>query len=165
MIPNAFLSSDCGTTVASRVPQTEPTMPDTAIISTAVPNICRCERWTQTELPAEKRKKSRFIPCAVIWGVSVNIARKTTKSPPPPTPSPERAAIKNEAITVNIKAITPIIYFIISIIPEYMTSAAKSFFSAASFIFPSSNPPATPPIMAGIEYTPIPDTVKFPAIA
>ena len=108
--PKAFLRSICGTTELSSVPQIEPKIPAVAITRTAVPNICLFERWIQIELPAEKRKKSRLIPCAVICGVSLKRARKTTKSPPPPTPSPERAAIKKDAIIVNIKVFTPEFY-------------------------------------------------------
>lgn len=163
--PKAFRRSVCGTTELSKAPQTEPAIPAAAITRTAVPNICLRERCTQTELPAEKRKKSRFIPCAVICGISVKSARKTTKSPPPPTPSPERAAIKKDAIIVNTKAITPVFYFIIKTIPEYITSAANSFRRTVSLILPSSIPPTMPPIIAGIAYTPIPDTVRFPAMA
>ena len=148
--PKAFRRSDCGAIELSIAPQTEPRMPKRAIMMIAEPNICLRERWIQIELPAEKRKKSRLMPCAVICGVLVKSVRKTTKSPPPPTPSPERAAIKNDEMIVNIKAITPENYFIIKTIPEYITRAAKSLFREENFILPSNIPPVMPPSIAGI---------------
>ncbi len=147
IIPNIRRRSVCPITFASNAPHTEPSTPNAAITSTAVPNILRFVRCTQIELPEEKRKNKRLMPCTVICGRSVKSARKTTNSPPPPTPIPDRAAIIKEITAVNITLLPP--YFIISIIPEYITSAAKSFLSALVFILWSRKPPVTPPSIAG----------------
>ena len=107
IIPKSLRSMISFIIEESREPRSAPRIPKPAIVRTAVPSICRFERCIQTALPEEKMKKSRFIPWAVICGVSVNIARKTTKSPPPPTPIPEITPVAAPTNTPHHQLIAP----------------------------------------------------------
>lgn len=51
---------------------------------------------------AATMKKQRFTPCAIICSVFSNSVIYITKSPPPPTPIPERVAIIREIINIFI---------------------------------------------------------------
>lgn len=87
-------------------PLTAPIAPKIDITITAVVKMRRRKRWIGREAPAEKMKKTRFIPCAASCGVSVKSERYITIRPPLPTPSPESIEITNAANAVKIAIFT-----------------------------------------------------------
>ena len=76
----------------------------------------------------------------------MNKARYITKSPPPPTPSPERIDIKNAIIMDVISKKSS--YLKSKSIPDTATRIANSFLRKKVLILHSKNAPKTPPIMA-----------------